>query len=387
MKRLDIAIAGAGMGGLTAAIALQQHGHRVRIFDRVRTLAPVGAAISVWSNGVKVLDRLGLGPAIDAASGDMQSMSYATHEGQPLTQFSLAPLYQAVGRAAKPIARSELQRILLEGAGAEHVTLEATCERYSQSEDAVTLHFADGTSTTADMLIAADGTHSRLRQQVMQRPIERQYCGYVNWNGRVTANDDLAPAHEWKQFVGDGKRVSLMPMGNGCFYFFLDVPLPAGTSNDPANYRSELADHFAGWAAPVQRLIERLDPTTMARVEIHDIERLDPLVDKRVALIGDAAHATAPDLGQGGCQAMEDGWVLSECLQACNGDVEKALLAYNDARVDRVAELVSRARKRCDITHGKDPAATLAWYQELASEDGSNIMGGMQKTIDGGPLA
>lgn len=385
MPSLDIIIAGAGMGGLTAALALQQAGHRVRLFERAQDLAPIGAAISIWPNGVKVLEQLGLGSAIAAVSGDMQTMSYHDHEGQLLTRFSLLPLYEAVGRPARPIARAHLQRLLLEAVGAERVTLGVGCEGFEQDTAGVTVLLGDGRRERADLLIAADGTHSRLRERVVGQAITREYCGYVNWNGRVQIAPDLAEAQDWAQFVGAHQRVSLMPMGGDEFYFFFDVPLPKGTPNDRSRYRAELAEHFAGWAPPVQRLIERLDPQGVARVEIHDTRPLPTLVQGRVALLGDSAHAMAPDLGQGGCQAMEDAWVLARCLDA-EQDPLAALQAYQAARLGRVAGIVERARKRCEITHGHEPQATQAWYAELARETGETVIAGLRKTAEGGPL-
>jgi FAD-dependent urate hydroxylase len=385
MHSLDIIIIGAGIGGLTAAIALQQKGHRVRLFDRTPELTPAGSAISVWSNGVKVLKALGLGNAIEAASGDMQTMSYSDRDGNLLTRFSLLPLYEAVGQRACPIARTALQRILLQAVGEHNVMLGISCDYAEHKNDKVVAHFSDGSQQAADLLIAADGTHSKLRNLVAERDIERQYCGYVNWNGRVKATQDLAPLTEWAQFVGDHKRVSLMPMGDGLFYFFFDVPLPAGSIHERSRYKEELGEHFQGWAAPVQHLIERLDPATVARVEIHDIAPLTSLSKGRIVLLGDSAHAMAPDLGQGGCQAMEDAWVLAQLLSH-HVELPEALKAYNEARVERVASIITRARKRAETTHGHEPAATQAWYQELADETGEEVLAGIEKTVLAGPL-
>jgi FAD-dependent urate hydroxylase len=225
-----------------------------------------------------------------------------------------------------------------------------------------------------------------LRNTVMGREIKRRSVGYVNWNGLVPMSDDLAPNTSWDMYVGHHQRASFMPVGGDRFYFFLDVPMPPGTVGSPETYREALSIAFKGWADPVQRLIERLDPATTTRVEIHDTEPLTRLVRGRVALLGDAAHSMAPDLGQGGCQALEDAWVLANYLRTTTLSVEDALLRYEAARRDRVANIVNLARKRSDITHGKDPMATQAWYEELKQENGINIMGAITKTILGGPL-
>lgn len=384
---LDVIVAGAGMGGLTTAIALRQQGHRVRLLERTQQLRPIGAAISIWPNGVKVLRALGLGAEIDAVAGRMDTMSYRDRNGALLTSFALGPLYRTVNELARPIARTALQRILLDAAGNDAVHLGVACTGFEQDADGVTVHCANGEQWRGDLLVVADGSRSTLRDAVVGRRVERQYRGYVNWNGRVPIAPDLAGEHEWAQYVGDGKRVSLMPMGDGQFYFFFDVPLPLGTSNDPAEYRQALSEHFAGWPAPVQRLIERLDPSIVARVEIHDTDPLDALVDGRVALIGDAAHAMAPDLGQGGCQAIEDAWVLAECLAAQADAPAAALRAYDAARRDRVASIVQRARHRAAVIHGGTAAPeTLAWYDELKSETGDTIIAGLLKTAQSGPI-
>lgn len=397
---LNILVIGAGMGGLSAALAFQKYGHKVTVMERVEEIRPVGAAISLWPNGVKVMHQLALGETIERLSGDMQRMRYLSHQGHLLSDFSLLPLFEDVEQRACPISRAALQQTLFDAVGADNIQLGRRCTDYESDNQGVIARFDDGEQVRTDLLVVADGTHSRLRNKIVGRSVERQYVGYVNWNVRVPALPELAPLDSWDQYVGEGKRVSLMPMGSGGndegieeFYCFFDVPLPVDTPNNPADYRDELLKHFAGWGQPVQALIECFDPARMARVEIYDIEPLDTLTDTRVALLGDAAHGMAPDLGQGGCQAMEDAWVLAQSVEealASSSDQSEALSSaleqYNEARVERVGEIVARARKRAAMIHGADPAITQAWYEELSQEEGNAVRDGIKKTVVGGPL-
>lgn len=386
MDKLKVVIIGAGMGGLATGIALRQAGYEVEIYDRVNQLLPAGAGISLWSNGVKVLNRLGLGKEIASIGGQMDRVAYYSNTGEKLTDFSLQPLVNKVGQRPYPVARTDLQGILLTEVGEENVQLNSKCIAIEQDTDSVTAIFEDGRKATGDLLVAADGTHSITRSHVLGHAVERRYVGYVNWNGLVRASEDLAPKNNWDVYVGEHKRASMMPVGGDRFYFFFDVPLPKGTVSQPETYREELASFFKGWAAPVQNLIQCLDPLKTNRVEIHDVEPLQTLVRGRVALLGDAAHSTAPDLGQGGCQAMEDALVLTTYLQTTNISVEDALKRYEAARKDRVADIVTKARKRADMTHGKEPEKTQEWYEELKQEDGTNIINAISNTILAGPL-
>jgi FAD-dependent urate hydroxylase len=386
MDNLKVIIIGSGMGGLTAGIALRQAGYTVELYDRVRELRPAGAGISLWSNGGKVLNRLGLGPGLAAIGGQMDRVAYHSAQGECLTDFSLSPLIHRVGQRPYPVTRTELQNLLLQSLGPETVQLNAKCVAVEQDAHGVTAEFADGHRAKGDLLIGADGTHSLVREAIAGCTVNRRYAGYVNWNGLVSVSDDLAPAHSWTVYVGEHKRASMMPVGGDRFYFFFDVPLPKGTPNQPEIYREDLLHYFKGWAEPVQTLIQRLDPLTTNRVEIHDVDPLPTLVKGRIVLLGDAAHSMTPDLGQGGCQAMEDAYVLTNCLLTTNISIEDALQRYDAARCDRTADIVLRARKRADMTHGKDPEKTQHWYAELQQEDGSGIMAGISKTILGGPL-
>lgn len=380
-------VIGGGIGGMSSAIALEKAGFEVEIFEAVKEMKPVGAAISIWPNGVKCLNALGMKAALRALGGNMAYMAY--HDavsGAPLTRFSMSPLVQQVGEFPYPVARAELQAMLIDTFGRQRVNFGKRVIQVEQGDHGVIATFADNSQVQGDFLIAADGTHSVIRDYVLEQTLERRYAGYVNWNGLVTIDESIAPADQWTTFVGEGKRVSLMPVSDNRFYFFFDVPLPKGLPQDRSTVKADLSGYFAGWAAPVQKLIAAINPDTTNRVEIHDIEPFSRLVKGRVALLGDAAHSTTPDIGQGGCAAMEDAIVLASTLASHSLGIEDALLRYQARRVERVKDLVLKARKRCDVTHAKDPAVTAEWYRSLKSETGERVLAGMCETIEGGPL-
>ncbi|MEO4109849.1 FAD-dependent urate hydroxylase HpxO [Acinetobacter pittii] len=384
---MNVVIIGAGMGGLTTGIALKKFGHQVRIFEQTEKILPVGAAISLWSNGVKCLNYLGLTDQIAKLGGQMDDLAYVDGlTGDVMTQFSLLPLIEEVGQRPYPVARADLQNMLMDEFGRDQIYLGKKMVSLEDKADYVEVHFADGSSTQADLLIGADGTHSLTRTYVLGQQVQRRYAGYVNWNGLVEISEDLAPAQQWTTYVGEGKRASLMPVADGKFYFFLDVPLPAGLDNNRDEYKKLLKQYFVDWCQPVQQLIERLDPQKTNRVEIHDIEPFTQFYKGRVVILGDAAHSTTPDIGQGGCQAMEDAIYLARSLQINTLGLEDALRRYQNKRNERANELVLRARKRCDVTHMKDEAVTQAWYEELRREQGGHIMQGIISNIVGNPL-
>ncbi len=385
MDKLKVVVIGAGIGGLTSGIALSQAGYDVEVYDRVKELRPVGAGISLWSNGVKVLNRLGLGEKMAQIGGLMDRMQYRTMTGELLNDIDLMPLIYEVGQRPYPVARRDLQKMLLEAFPGE-VKLDHKCIGVEEDETGVTAIFENGHTARGDLLVAADGVRSILRTYVLGEEVQPKYGGYINWNGLVPADEDLATKNTWVIYVGDCKRASMMPVAGDRFYFFFDVPLPKGTPANPDNYKAELKEHFQGWAQPVQTLIDRLDPYAVARPEIHDVGPIERFVKGRVALLGDSAHATCPDMGQGGCQAMEDALVLTNYLMSTNLGVEYALKRYELERTERANAVVQKARKRAEQIHGKEPDVTQKWYDQLAQEEPLDVTNAITKVIMAGPL-
>jgi FAD-dependent urate hydroxylase len=386
MYHLNVVIIGAGIGGLTTGIAFQQAGYTVKVFERTRELRPAGAGISLWSNGVKVLNRLGLGEKLAAIGGQMDWMEYRSHTDELLNEIDLRPMIQDVGQRPYPVSRTDLQHMLLDALGPENVELGVQCVGVEETETEAIAILNDGRRVSADLVIGADGVRSKVREYVIGKEVEPRYADYVNWNGIVPMSEDLPAGNSWVIYVGEGKRASMMPIGGDRFYFFFGAPLPAGMTVEPSDRREELAQLFKGWAQPVQNLIKHLDPLATNRLEIGDLDPLDRLVRGRVALVGDSGHATTPTLGQGGCQALEDVEILTRYLLTTTISVPDALQRYAAARKDRTRDLVLKARKRTDVIYGKDPSQTDAWYQQLKQEIPSDVTDAIAKIILTGPL-
>ncbi|MCT9819374.1 FAD-dependent urate hydroxylase HpxO [Microbacterium sp. W1N] len=388
---MKVIIIGAGIGGTSAGIALRRLGHHVVIYDQMRENKPVGAALSLWSNGVKVLNWLGLADEVAALGGDMADMAYRDgRTGETLCEFSLDPVTAQTGQKPYPVARADLQALLMRAFGEDAIHLGTRMVGLDDDGARVVVTFADGSTDVADMVIGADGARSLTRAYVQPDgapEIVREYSGYTNFNGLIAADAAIGALDAWTTYVADGKRAAVMPVAGDRFYFWFDVPQPAGLPYDRADGTAPLQAAFADWAPGVQALLAAIDPAvSLNRVEIWDITPFHTWAKGRVAILGDAAHNTSPDIGQGACSALEDAFALGIAVATNTLSVEDTLRRYERSRTERAGELVLRARRRGDETHAYDPDVTAAWYESLRGSDGTGIIRGIVGNIEGSPI-
>jgi len=400
MFDLEVVVVGGGIAGLSAALFMRREGFKTHVYERAEEILPVGAAISVWSNGVKVMNRLRLGKEMIKRGGRMDRMIYRGHDGKPLVDMDLSPVYNEVGERAYPVARGELQQLLMDTYVAEGgpLTLGRSCVGVEQVDPSdpdskLVAVFDDGSkSAPCDLVLGADGIKSCVRDFVLgcETPIRYHY---TNFNGLVPMDAKIGKPNEWIMYVGEGKRASVMPVGGNRFYFFMGAPLPEDAPV-PARgeaMREELKQIFKGWPEPVQCLLDAIDVNkSLNRIPICDHDPLPKYYRGRAVLLGDAAHATTPTLGQGGCQALEDAEVLSSFLTTTNISVQDALERYSQHRQERVHTMVIKARERTATIYPRteeDWKATRAWYKDLAEspEVGDNILKGITTNLHQGP--
>jgi 2-polyprenyl-6-methoxyphenol hydroxylase-like FAD-dependent oxidoreductase len=340
---MDFLIIGAGIGGLTTALALHQRGHQVRVFEAAPALREVGAGVVLGANAMRALASLGVHDAVHAAGYPVTGISLLDEHGRVLNTVDTRAFTGPLGYDNLAIHRAELQRLLLARLPAGMVQLGKALTHFTEQAGQVTVHFADGSSATGAALLAADGIRSRVRQQLLPK-VQPRYAGYTCWRGVIEAGDLQLPAGSSSESWGPGGRFGMVPLGNGQVYWFACVSSP--TPQNPA-YRAwrlpELRRHFAGFHAPIPALLARSTDEQLLWGDIIDLKPLGQFAYGRVLLLGDAAHATTPNMGQGAGQAVEDAAMLARCLQEEPTDVAAAFRRFDQRRRPRTTRIVRQS--------------------------------------------
>jgi len=342
---LDIAIVGGGIGGLFAANALLAQGLRVAVYEQAPEIGEVGAGVFLTPNSVRHLQRIGLGPAVEKWGALVGADSrYFRHDGAPIAPVQVTD--SSGWNATFGMHRADLVEMLAGALPAGTVHTGHRCSGFEQDETKTRLSFANGASTEADIVIAADGIHSELRPYVFasSQPV---FSGSVAYRGLVSRErvPDW-PADRWQMWLGKGRHFLAFPVRAGKLINYVGfVPTDEemkeswSAPGDPEVLRQA----FAGWDPRIHQLLREVQITF--RWALYDREPLPVWTKQRLSLLGDAAHPMLPHLGQGANQSIEDGMALATILaQADKTTAPMALLAYEKLRRERVAEVQRGAR-------------------------------------------
>jgi FAD-dependent urate hydroxylase len=336
-------VIGAGMGGLAAAIALKQTGWDVAVYERAPEIREVGAGITLWTNAFKVLRKLGVGESIEAMSAPIRQSELRNWRGKLLVSSDFAKVSVKLGAPTVGIHRADLQAKLADALGHEHIHLGMTCVAYSQDEKGASAMFAEGGEERGQILVGADGIKSLVRQHLLgEEPL--RYAGYTAWRGVGLIDRPEVPLGVTALAMGRGSQVGMLPIGGGRTYWFATANVPAGGTAGPGGHKADLLAHFADWWPAIPAAIEATPDAGIVRNDIFDRPPARKWTDNRVTLLGDAAHPTTPNLGQGACQAIESGYVLAKCLKEAE-TAEAGLLAYEKSRFDRTAMITNESMK------------------------------------------
>jgi 2-polyprenyl-6-methoxyphenol hydroxylase-like FAD-dependent oxidoreductase len=325
-----ILVVGGGVAGLTAATALHRHGFRTELVERQQTWHALGAGFLVHANGMRMLLALGLAASVENAGTIVCRWQFCDEQGDLLSETDLEALWGDVG-CCVGIERPKLQRALLPGVANLRCRLGTSVKSLVQDDHHVSVGFSDGSTGDYDLVVGADGIKSTVRALTLTAAAPSD-LGAMNW--RSIAPIRPAGLTGFQMHLGDGCTFGLVPMGAGRTYGFAYVIQPR--FHDPVEGRLErLRKRFATFGGRVQEYLaslERDDQIVCSAMEWMELEKWHT---GRVVLVGDAAHASSPMMGQGGCMAMEDACVLADELRAA-ATVESALASYVSRRKPRV---------------------------------------------------
>jgi len=360
---MRIAIVGGGIGGLTAALALGREGFSASVFEQAPALLEVGAAIAVWPNAFRVVERLGLGGDVLARAGRISRARWLGSDGTPYKHFS----FPETGAPAVALHRADLQATLRRALPDGSLQLGKTFEGFTEEEDEIRLRFADGTEFACDVLVGADGLHSRVRAQLLgDVGGEPVYRGYSVWRGVARLEHAALPAGTALEVYGEGRRFGVGPVGLGRTGWWATANEPEGTPEPPSEHGSKLSRLFEGWCAPVNELIEATPSESILCNAAYDRPAAARWGRGAATLLGDAVHPMTPNLGQGGCMAIEDAAVLARCL-AKYREASVALRIYESRRRARAESVARYSRLYGAVGQWEGRAATRLRARLLSS--------------------
>lgn len=322
-------IIGAGIGGLAAAVALRRVGIECLVIERVAEVREVGAGLSIWSNAVNALRELRVDVKVMAAGSVVERIVSQTPAGRFIAVSELADISREAGAPSICVRRAVLQRILLEELPPEWIRTGTQCIGFEES----TAILENGQRLEADVLVGADGISSAIRDGLHGAEPPR-YAGYHCWRGMLRDEGVLADRSALLS-TGAGTQFGLWPGGPDQLYWFLTRNAPQGAPHT----KTEAVALCRNWAAPIPGIIENTPEDAILQNDILDRPPFRWSGRGRVTLLGDAAHATTPNLGQGACQALEDAVILAHCLRGVQ-PAEAALRDYERLRIPRTTAIV-----------------------------------------------
>jgi 2-polyprenyl-6-methoxyphenol hydroxylase-like FAD-dependent oxidoreductase len=341
LHKLNIGIIGGGIGGVAAAVALHRAGIVATVYERATEFREVGAGMMLWPNATRVLKELGLLERVAASSGPNRHFLVRSSTGTLLMDIGLGQF----DVPALCTRRSDLLDALLSALPPDRIRLGHDFESFEHGKTGVTVNFSGSVSAGAvsaehDFVIGADGIRSRVRAQILgvHEPI---YRGYTIWRG-LARLAGAVPSGSNSETWGRGKRFGILNTGGDRFTWYATANTDSGHIDASEWRQSELLRMFAGWHRPIERLIGATDEGNILKNGAYDLPPLRRWGQGRIMLLGDAAHPCTPNLGLGGCMALEDALVLAKsfCKEATP---ESALRRYESLRRGRTRHVQQRS--------------------------------------------
>jgi 2-polyprenyl-6-methoxyphenol hydroxylase-like FAD-dependent oxidoreductase len=380
-------IAGGGLGGLTAAVALHQHGWQVCVFEQAETLEPVGAGISLWPNALRALDTIGVGAQARTHAALSGPAGVRVPDGRWLSRSDLGTaVRERFGDPLVLLHRADLAQLLVEQLPFGSVQADTKVLGVhvgADAETALATLITQHEENEADLVVAADGIRSVLRTFLYPQYPGPTYAGYTAWRMVVPASESTAAVTSGFETWGtDGRRFAVLPLSAGRLYCYATCTAEAGVVFD--DEPGELARLFGDWHDPIPQIIAGLRPEQVLHQDVEELATPLPAFHRgRVALLGDAAHAMTPDLGQGGGMAIEDAVVLARLL-GTDRPVVPTLQEYTRQRLPRTS-MVARRSRRAGRMYSAPYGAQILAARLVGRLPGPALARGLSSIVDWRP--
>ena len=344
-------IIGAGIGGLTTAVALGQRGIPYRIYEQAAELRPVGAGIILANNAMQVYAKLGLKAEIEAAGNPISFLNVTTPSLQALSQVDLQYFEEKYGVKNTAIHRGKLQEILLTHIEPDSLYLRHKLKSVSPAEPGFQLVFENGYETLSETLLGADGIHSKVRESLFP-PTQIRSSGQTCWRGLTDFDLPTTYQRELNEAWGAGIRFGFVQIAKGKVYWYAVKSMEKGEQVP----LEELASYYQAFHPMIQEIITQTPVNGIHTARLDDLKPFSPWWQNNVCLLGDAAHATTPNMGQGACQAIEDAYVLADCLHL-HTDSNEAFSHFQQLRQAKAHQVVNSSWQIGKMAQWKNPLA------------------------------
>ena len=372
-----VAIIGGGIGGLTAANALSRAGIEVAVYEAAAELKEIGAGVALHANAMRVLRAIGVEDGVRKIAGRSEYMVTRTWKGRVISKTSRAQSAALFGLEGATVHRADLLDVLAAALPPDMVTLGKRCTGVLPDGDTAVARFADGTEVEADVIIGADGIHSAVRTSLFG-PDAPRFTGKICYRSVVPAEavPGIRPSNDNGQWLGPHGTIVLYPLRGEEL-----INVVAHYDDDGYRHeswiteceRAEVLERYAGWHESLLRIFG--GGTTWYKWALYDRDPIPQWTRGRVTVLGDAAHPMLPYLGQGACQALEDGVVLATALSAEAVDPVTGLQRYERTRRPRASRVVLTARERGVSNHLPSRWAairrdvSIAWRRRVNKRD------------------
>lgn len=332
-----VIILGAGIGGICAALAFAKAGINYELYEQAPEFTDAGAGIQVWVKGMRALEQLGLAGEVRGSGSDVRLHQFLNANGRPLYD---VPLAEFAARYSSPlpvmITRHHLIAALSGAVESSTVSFGKKAVDVQENQDGVIVRFDDGTETHGDLLIAADGINSKVRQKILPT-IKIRTAGY-RYARSLVRHEHPFGNNSFTMVIGRGNRFAVGDCGNGVLYWLVGLKKPTLGLDAPKDLlKKDLLSRFRSFPEGVASIIEHTEADELIHHTVRDVEPIERWGSGRIILLGDAAHATTPNLGRGSGEAMVDALVLSELLAGAD--------LRDRARIEDITARYSSRRK------------------------------------------